>query len=353
VKHEENMKILDRNQKQGIVKVLVEAADDLWYLHTIIDMGDRCTGDSEYKYKLGGAGAEAKAQIVKKKVWVALETEKSEFSASTGQLRITGKVVDGSEDVPRGSFHTLDITEGSRLTIQKERWLDYQLEKLEEALSAKTSTLLILFDREQAIFATLTPTGHAILLTLKGDVPHKGVDEGKAHSFYREIAKAAEDLCTRYAAQHVIAASPSFWKEYLEKEISGDLRKKMLFTTISTVDETAINEVLRRPELEAALRAQRSSRESALIEKIMGALAKDRLIYGKDDVRSALEEGNVSEITVSENAIIKAKEDETFDDLDGLMRRASDIKAAVHLLSTKEAMIKIDGLGGIVGIKRW
>jgi mRNA surveillance protein pelota len=348
------MKILDRNMKQGLVKVVVEAADDLWYLSTIIDKGDVCTGDSEYKYKVGaGSGGDSKTSIVKRKVWVALDVERAEFSTSDGQLRVSGKVVDGSEEVPRGSHHTLDLTEGSRITIRKERWLEYHLEKLEEALSARATALLVLFDREQAIFATLTPTGHEILLTLKGDVPRKGVDEGKAHAFYKEVADATEDLCRRKGAQHVIAASPSFWKEYLERELAPELRKRTLFTTISTVDETAINEVLRRPELQSALRAQRSTREAALLEGILTALAKDRLVYGKADVKAALEEGNASEVTVSENAIRKAKEEGTFDELDGLMRSASSIKAAVHLLSTKDAMAKIDGLGGIVGIKRW
>lgn len=348
------MKILDKNMKQGTVKAMVDSADDLWYLHTIIDAGDRCTGDSEYKYKAGGTtGGEGKTSIIKKKVWVDIVVERSEFSASTGQLRVTGKVADGSEEVPRGSYHTLDVTEGSRISIRKERWLDYQLEKLEEALSAKTGTLLVLFDRETAIFATLRPSGHEVLLTLKGDVPKKGVDEGKAHSFYHDVAQKAMELCARLEAEHVIAASPSFWKEYLEKEAPPELRKKMLFTTISAVDETAIGEVLRRPELQAALRAQRSSRETALLEAILLALAKDRLVYGKADVAAALDEGNVSEITVSENAIMKAKDEGMFGELDALLRKASDIRAKVHLVSTKEAAGKIDGLGGIVGVKRW
>lgn len=348
------MKILDKNLRQGTIKVMVDCGDDLWYLHTMIDARDRCTGDSEYKYKAGGtAGGEGKTTIIKRKVWVTIEAERIEFSASTGQLRVTGKVVDGSEEVPRGSYHTLDITEGSRITITKTHWLEYQLEKLEEALAGHANALLVLFDRETAIFAALKASGHEVLLTLKGDVPKKGVDEGRAHSFYREVAKTAQEYRDRLQAEHVIAASPSFWKEYLEKEVGPELRKRMLFTTISTVDETAIHEVLRRPELQSALRAQRSTRETALLESIMLALAKDKLVYGKDDVRAALDEGNISEVTVSENTIIKAKEEGTFDELETMLRRASDVKARVHLVSTKDAAGKIDGLGGIVGVKRW
>lgn len=341
------MKLLDRNK--GTIKVVVETADDLWFLHTIIDKGDLCSGDSEYKYKIGGS--EAKAQVIKKRVWVKISVEKTEFDR--GQFRITGKVVDGSEEVPRGSFHSLDVFEGVRLEIAKERWLEYQEQKLEEALnSAKLSTLLVLFDREQAIFAVLKPNGYDVLLTLKGDVPKKGVDESRIHSFYKDIAKHMADLKERHRAEHVIAASPSFWKEYLEKEL-GDIKSSTIFTTVSAVDETAVNEILRRPELQQALKAERTSRELVMIEQVLQALAKDKLIYGFADLEAAVAEGNLSELFVSENAITKAKEEDNFAQLESIMRTASDIKAKVHLFSTHDAMVKVDGFGGVVGIKRW
>jgi mRNA surveillance protein pelota len=345
------MKLLERNK--GTVKLNVETADDLWYLHTLIDRNDLCSGESEYKYKLGD-GREGKAQIVKKRVFVTINVERTEFAKHTGQLRIQGLVTDGSEEVPRGSHHSLDITEGSRLMIAKERWLPFQEEKLEEAFnSAKMNALLLLFDREAAIFALLKPNGHEILLTLKGDVPRKGVDEAKQHTFYKELAQHIGEYAKRFELEHAICASPSFWKEYLDKELSAELKKKVIFTTISTVDETAIKEILLRPELQQALKAQRSARELKIVERILEALAKDKLVYGIADLQAALSEGNLSELTVSENTIIKAREEESFGDLEAIMRQASDIKASVHLLSTADAMQKVDGLGGAVGIKRW
>jgi protein pelota len=340
------MKLLDRNQKQGMVRLMVETADDLWYLRTIIDKGDLCSGDSEYKYNLGSDG---KSQVVKKKVFVTIKVEAVDFNST---LHINGKITSGPEEVPRGSYHSLDITEGSRITITKERWLTYQEEKLEEALVGTTNTLLLLFDRESAIFALLKPHGYETALTLKGDVPKKGVDEAKQHTFYRDIVKHLLEFAGR-GIQHIIAASPSFWKEYLDKELTLELRGKVIFTGVSAVDETAINEVLLRPELQQALKQQRATRELLLLGKILEALGKDRLIYGKGDLLTALDAGNIAELTVTQSMMEKTKADGTFDELEALMRKASDIKAAVHLLSTATATQKIDGLGGIVGIKRW
>jgi stalled ribosome rescue protein Dom34 len=119
------------------------------------------------------------------------------------------------------------------------------------------------------------------------------------------------------------------------------------------VDETAIREILLRPELQQALRSQRSARETKITEKILECLAKEKLIYGMHDLKAAIAEGNIAELIVSENAIVKAREDDAFAELEQLMRAASVLKATVHLLSTEDAMGRVDGLGGVVGIKRW
>lgn len=342
----EKMKILRRHDET--VKLKLETADDLWYLYSIIDKGDICTGDSEYKYKLGTE----KTRIVKKKVWVAIRVEKTEFS--TGELRILGSVVDGAEEVPRGSHHGLSFAPGSMIAVAKERWLDYHNEKLEEAVrSANLKTLLVLFDREQAVFALLKPNGYEVLHVLHGDVQKKAVDEKKTGSFYKQIVKQLEEYDARYELQRAIAASPAFWKEYLRKELPDELARKVIFATVSSADETAIPELLHRPELEQALAGERAARETDLVEKMMEALAKDKLVYGIKDIDQAVRDGNIRELFVSENEIMKAREADTFTTLETLMRGASDLGSKIHLLATRDAVQRLDGLGGVAAVKRW
>lgn len=344
------MRLLQRDTKQGLAKVVVETADDLWYLHTLIDAGDVCTGQSDYKEKLGGTGE--KTQVVRRRVWVAVAVAKTEFGS--GSLRIAGTVTDGSEEVPRGSHHTLDVRPGDDLAIVKGRWLDYHEEKLREATeSARLKTLLVLFDRETALFALLKPNGYERLLELRGNVPKKGLDEQKAHTFYADIVAKLREYDSRYGLQHAIAASPGFWSEYLRKELPPELARKTIFATVSAADESAITELLKRPELQQALAGQRAAREAGLVDELMAALARDRLVYGMADLQQAIAEANLSSITVTERAIGKAREEERFPELEAMLRAAADIGAKVHLLSTEEAMRRIDGLGGAVGVKRW
>jgi protein pelota len=346
------MKLLERNDKQGTVAVLAQTLEDLWELHQLIEAGDTCTGSSEYKEKIG-AGTEGKTQIAKHRVTVELAVERTEFAKHSAQLRVTGKVTGGSEAVPRGSYHSIDVAAGDRITIRKMQWHEYQRERLEDALRGSVSAVIVIFDREQAIICKLTPTGHETLATLKGDVPRKGVDEAKQHTFYRDIVTQLAEIAARTGAQQVIAASPSFWKEYLEKELTQELRRITTFTSVSTVDTSAINEILTRPELQTALKEQRGVRELHLLGEILEALAKDKLVYGTTDVEQALQEGNASTVVVSEHALGKAREEGTFERLEGLMQTASSIKANLRIVSTDDVATKIDGLGGIVAVKRW
>lgn len=344
------MKVLSKNFAKGFVKLMPEHADDLWYLHSLIEPGDEVTGQSEYKYKIPSGGE--KTKVAKKQVWVRIKVEKSDFDAH--RLRVSGTVVDGSEEVPRGSHHGLDIGERSEVTLGKTQWLSFHRERLEEALSGGAGKVLVLlFDRERALFCTLNPTGYETLLDMKGDVPRKGLDEEKQHRFYHEITGKLQEFVERKQIEHIIAASPSFWKEYLSREIPPELEKKVIWSPVSGVDPTALNELVRRPELQQALQGERAAREAALIEEAMQALSRERLAYGRDDVQQAISDGNAKRLLVSESLIRKSREDDSFHNLEGLMRQSEEMGGEVRMITTEDAQRKLDGLGGLAAVRRW
>jgi len=47
-------------------------------------------------------------------------------------LRISGKILEGPEDIPHGSYHTLTIEQNDELLIIKGNWLKYQLDRVKE-----------------------------------------------------------------------------------------------------------------------------------------------------------------------------------------------------------------------------
>ncbi|HSU72432.1 MAG TPA: hypothetical protein VLJ21_01125, partial [Candidatus Binatia bacterium] len=266
------MKILKQDMKTGTVSVLPESVDDLWTLSQVLDAQDEVSGKTVRKIKLEG---ERKSEVIKKTVFLKLTTEKVDFDPN-GELRVSGKILEGPEDVARGSYHTFSIEPGTSVTLVKKRWLSFQLQRLKEAAEAKPpSIILCAFDREDAVFARLTKAGHEMLLTLHGDVQRKRMETKSAKNFFEEIVTQLKTYAERFSVEKIILASPAFWKEELLKVLKDEsLKKKIVLATVSSADESGITEALRRPELQEALRQERTAKELNLVEQVLAGIAK-------------------------------------------------------------------------------
>ena len=265
------------------------------------------------------------------------------------------------------------------ITINKEKWSKYVLEKLDESInSISSSILIVIFDREDAIFALLKNTGYEILLELKGDVSKKELsDSNKSDSvgnqkknFYAEILSQIISYDSKYSFNNIIVASPAFWKEYLIKEInsrddtaSKNISKKIIAATCSSVDPTALNEIIKRPELKTVLEKDRSSRELKLVEQLIENISKNNAAYGFDVVSQKISSGNISVLLVSESLIKKLRGEKqnnkidtdkfAYDKLDRLMNDAELLNAEIKIISSVDAMKQLDGLSGVAALLRW
>ncbi|MBW3000802.1 mRNA surveillance protein pelota [Candidatus Woesearchaeota archaeon] len=347
------MQIIKKNLRQGEVTVKINNPEDLWFLSQVINVDDSVKGKTERKIKIGKEG-ERKQAVTRKSVFLEVKVEKVEFHKYSDNLRIGGIILQGPDDVPRGSHHTFNVEPGSIITIKKEEWLGYQLEKLKEATQKlKTKILMVLMDREEALFAMLKHQGHEVLATLKGEVAKKSVESGGKKNFYIEIIEKLKEYNKRFEPQNIIVASPSFWKEYLMKEMSEDLKEKITLSTCSDIKETAIQEVLQRPELFKVLESDRATKELGIIETLLKSISKDEACYGLADCKEKIEVGAVKELLVSYEFLHECREKNKHKEVEGLMKLAEKMKAKVHILSTEEAEKKLIGLGGIAGILRW
>ncbi len=210
----------------------------------------------------------------------------------------------------------------------------------------------MIFDREESIFAMLKNQGYEILTKIKGDVAKKGFETG-GKDFYKELIGKLEEYNKRFEPQNIIVASPSFWKEYLMKEMPPELKEKITLATCSDVEESAINEVLQRPELLKVLEHDRAAKELSMVEEVLKAIAKNEACYGLKECKEKTEIGAVKELLVSYAFINKAREDGKHLEVEKVMKLAEQTGASVHILSTEEAEQKLRGLGGMAGILRW
>ena len=350
------MKIIYSNQKKGVYKLQIGNLDDLWYLNDLLGVSDIVKARTLRKIKKQGEDQRA-SKAVKKPVTLTIKLEKIEFSRYSNTLRLLGVITEGPDDIPLGSYHTINVEENTVLTIQKEKWYNYQLEKLRDATLEKLPNILIcVMDREESYFALLKKYGYELLSSIKGKVQKKEVEDKINGTFYKEIIEKLQYYIERYKITKIILASPAFFKEDLMKEIKDEsLKSKIILATCSAVGKNGINEVLRRDEIKKALKEARSIKEINLIEELLTEISKDNLaVYGFKEVEKALNAGAVNKLLVADSLIQKMRSDESFDKLDTLMKQTESLKGEVHIISTEhEGGKKLEGLGGIGGLLRY
>ena len=350
------MKILKKDIKHGEVFLSIEDIDDLWYLSQLIDPDDFVKGKTLRKIKLAGKDSQT-TKIEKRSVFLKLKVEKVEFHEYSDVLRIAGIVEEGPEDIPKGSHHTFNVEPGTKISVHKEHWMKYQLNRLDEAAKTKDLGILICtMDRDDVNFALLKKQGYKILSEFEGEVIKKADPDSKSAGFYSKIIKQLEEYVVRYDIKSIILASPAFWKLDLMKQIKDEsLKKKITLATCNAVGKDAISEVLKRDEVKSILSQDRTSREIKLMDKLLEEVSKDELAtYGFEQVKNAVNLGAVSKLLVSTSVIHEKRQQNTFKELDELMQQVETIQGDVNIINSKNpAGRKLDGLGGVAALLRY
>lgn len=348
------MQIIKSDYKKGFVKLKVENVDDLWYLSHLIDPEDHVRGTTTRKIKIGD---NENAKVVKKTVTLTIEVEKTEFVAENNILRINGKITNGPEDFPRGSYQNISLEEGIEFTLEKSKWLKFQKEKLKEASEKSYSYLICLFDREESLFALSKKSGYQILTRIKSDLPKKGdPSQAKEGKYYQDIIKNLSEYQERYNSEKIILASPAFYREDLLKLVKDSLLKEKIVSVLcNSVTQTAIEEVMRRPELKDALKESRNRTENLLVEELLTEISKEGLYsYGPKEVQEAINAGAVTKLLISDKYIHKKRLENDYQELDAMLKVVDKLKGDIHIISSDhDPGKKLDGLGGIAAILRY
>ena len=343
------MNINKSNFKTGVVSLRVTDADDLWYLSHIIEVGDLVKGKTTRKMKIGDG---ENAKTVKKTITLTIEAETVELTDNASALRINGKIRDGPEEIANDIYHAISLMESSECTITKPQWLAYHKQRLTEASEQKYNYLV----REEALFAVTKKFGFDVLVKLSGEVPKKSKDIKVNKDFHEELIKALETYNARHLPESIIIASPAFYKDELIKKIKDkELKKKIVLAICSSVQEQALDEVLKRPELAETLKTSRAREEQMLVEELLKQINKnDRAAYGEKDVQKAIESGAVQDLLMSDKFVIAKKEKGTYKKWDDLLKSVDAMQGGIHLISSEyEGGQKVDGLGGVAAILRY
>ncbi len=349
------MRLDHKNLKEGTIRLTVENPDDLWYLSQIIEAGDEITSRTLRKIERGGEGE--KKQVSRVPVVLSICAEKIEWAKSSPTLRILGTITQGPEDAPRSEHHSFSVEAGISLTIHKEHWPSYQLERVEESLAGeKGSVMLLLFDREEALFVLLKKYGYDLLTTFSGSVPKKESHHKADNTFYEDILKQLAHYDNRYKLTSIIIASPAFFKEDLLKELKDQsLKKKIILATIHSIGRNGIEEVLKRPEVKTALLSERAGKEMMLVDELLAVISRGgSAAYGKKEVSRAAQAGAVSHLLITDRLLMNMREKGESNALETLMKSVDQSSGNITIVSSDhEGGHKLDGLGGIGALLRY
>ncbi len=337
-----------KDLKRGIVKIKVTDQEDYYYLDQVIEQDDFIHGMTERKIKIGD---EPNVKTINKKINAEIQVEKTEYEPGS-RFKANGRLTQAPEDVGLGNYQSFNLKEGDIISIKKE-WNSYYLKKLEEASLDKVKVLLVIFDREEAKLADLNKENYEIISELKGNVEKKMYETNTDNKFYKEILEKIIEYEKRKNYDKIIIASPAFWNEYLFNIIPDDLKKKCVKATVSTTDKSGFDEVVKRQELDKALKDHKLSNETSLIEKILGKIKQDLACYGWEDTLEKLSIGSVEEIALSEEKMAEFKNKGEYGRVSELLKLAEKMNTKINIISSKDANKKLNSIGGVAGILRW
>jgi len=125
------MKIIEFSPERKTARLKVNNSLDLWYLEKIVEKGDLITARTLRTIFI--RREEEKIKTRKKLVTLTIRVEKVDFSKQKNRLRLKGKIVEAPEEVQRGSYHTIEVGLGKKLTIEKKEWKKVHIERLKRA----------------------------------------------------------------------------------------------------------------------------------------------------------------------------------------------------------------------------
>ncbi|OIO64566.1 hypothetical protein COY28_00410 [Candidatus Woesearchaeota archaeon CG_4_10_14_0_2_um_filter_57_5] len=321
--------------RKGSAKVRLDSPEDAWYLARIITTGDTIEGKTMRKVAVSETATE------RRPVRLGISVEKMELGDG---LRASGKIVSGPDDVPLGSYHSFQLAPGDALTIIKQDWLGYARELLTEACKPRRKPVLVCaFDKGKASFAMLTGAQVAHLADFASGVSGKQFDTGekgnRTTGFFEGLAAHLSALASRQDPAKIVLASPGFWKEELKRHLTPDIDGLALYATCQGAGKEGIEEVLKRPEVAAALAGERAASESAAVERLLVAIAKNIAAYGMKEVGDAVDAGAVEELLVSERLL-------NDDAVRELMRKADSQRGSVHIITGDMTGMAAGGAAG-------
>jgi protein pelota len=356
----QKMKIIQRNLRQGFVKVVPSSDDDLWHLYNVIYKGDEVyayssraiQSDKEYSRPKSGERVSA---------FMGVKVESVAWDKFLGKLRVHGIIIHAPDIMPTGAHHTLNIALNQPLTIVKKEWPNHLLDRLKRASRTEKPMIILAIDDEGFAIAETRQYGVDIKVEERMKLPGKlEADKRLAatNSYFKRVVNSLKQL---WLSRHspIVIVGVGFVKgdfaKFLADEAADMAKSVVDVKSVNNGGVSGIYEALRSGVLLKAAKQLRIVDETEVMEEVMKRLGKGEgtVTYGLEAVENAVKMGAVEKLVLADTMLRESGEEQRLH-LEGFMREVEQRRGSITVVSTEhEAGAKLLALSGIAALLRF
>ncbi|AEK18977.1 mRNA surveillance protein pelota [Methanococcus maripaludis] len=345
------MKIIQEIPERNIIKLIPENLDDLWHLSHIIQPYNAIYAVTERRTEDKGDKLRAD-RGTKRRVFLGIKAEKINFHEDFNRLRVSGKIIHAPDDIPIGSYHTIDIEPLLQVSVQK-NWKKWDIERLKEAedSSKKPKVVVVIMDDSEADIFLVREFGIKELASIKSGVSKKldyKQNEQAKFSYYSDIINSISEFEGK-----ILFAGPGFGRNNIQNYISEkykSLAPNVVVESANHTGKSGLSEILKSGIIDKIYGEARISKETQVVEKLLEEISKKGLAaYGIESVKNAMNFSAIDTLLLTDEYLRRNRRN-----VENLMNSVENINGNIIIVSTEhDAGKQLKALGGISALLRF
>lgn len=346
------MKLIFQDPHVGLLRLRLETASDLWRISRLAQIGDKVGATTTRRDPEAPEDTPA-GQRSRRTIFLTVRVESVEFHEFTGHVRVSGPIVEGPFDI--GRHHTLDLEEGSELTITKESLTPADRTLLEEGRKGADEPQVLIVCADWGDVAVVRLRGRSLSVVDersrgaggKYDRVKAGAREKDRETFAQEVVDVIVPELPK--SQAVVVCGPGFFKEELGKRLaalSPPPKAKVTITATSEAGLAGVHELLRSGKAEEALAGSLAAKEASEVERLLLALGREGgAALGPRELQGAVEAGAVETLLVLD---AKLRDDAVIPILEAARAARASVLVVRSDAPPGKRLAALGGMGGVL-----
>lgn len=336
------------------ISFLVEEPDDLLTLRRVIKKGDEIISDTtrvikqEKDYSRPDRGERIRIRI-------SLEVEKILLDSVFDKLRVHGTIIESSsEEVSKGSHHSILIRIDDSLNVVKKKWSPFELGLIKKK-GGDSGFALIAIDRGDCGIGKLKGTHLQMMQNLySGSSGKQYKTSFNIEAFFQTVTKALETVLRENDL--IIIFGPGETKRqfsnFLQKTPLAKNHKIELVDGIDSGGEDGIHTFIKSKAMQQILGQSKLAKVASILEDVMikAQHKSKKFTMGFEETKKANQFGAVESLVFSDKIIQTRDEEQVIEFLNEAESKGVKVYA---LDSSTDIGLQVSGLGGMVSLLRF